>query len=132
MNAEKRELRKFGISVGIVLGIIAGIILYFKGVTLGFQIVSAIGGLLFVFGALLPAALAPVHKIWMKFAAGLAYVNTRIFLTLIYYFIFLPVGIVMRLFGRDELRIKEYRSKDSFWIKREKPLGPPERYEKQY
>ena len=61
-----------------------------------------------------PASLKPVYVAWMRFAGILGWVNTRIILGLIFFLMFLPFGLVMRLFN-DPMRrkldksIKTYR-----------------------
>jgi len=53
-----------------------------------------------------PTALRPVHAAWMIFARALGWVNTRILLGLVFYLVLAPLGIAMRLAGRDALRLK--------------------------
>jgi hypothetical protein len=53
-----------------------------------------------------PAALRPVHAAWMTFARALGWANTRILLGLVFYLVLAPLGIAMRLAGRDALRLK--------------------------
>ena len=48
---------------------------------------------------LFPASLRPVYKIWMRFAEALGWVNTRIILSLIFFLVFFPFGIIMRMFN---------------------------------
>lgn len=55
-----------------------------------------------------PARLRPVYRVWMRFAELLGWINTRIILGLIFYLIFVPFGLLMRLV-RDPMR----RSRDA-------------------
>ncbi|GAB4303918.1 MAG: hypothetical protein Kow0090_19490 [Myxococcota bacterium] len=131
-NDKKREFRNFGLSLGIALLIITTLIFHFKGFSTGAKITTAIALFLLISGLFFPLILAPFHFVWMKFAAGLAWLNSRILLTLIYLLFFVPVGLLLSIFGRDPLKIKDFRKKESYWIKREKPLGESERYKKQF
>ena len=53
-----------------------------------------------------PILLRPVFQVWLKVAHFIGRVNTQIILTLIYYLVFTPYGLVMRLFGRDSMHRK--------------------------
>lgn len=63
--------------------------------------------------AVAPALLRPVYRGWMRFGEALAWVNTRILLTLIFFLVVTPTGLVMRLFGRSP--IARARQTDSYW-----------------
>lgn len=74
---------------------------------------SAIAAVL-VLGALVaPSLLRPVYRGWMKLGEVLAWVNTRIILTLVFFLVVTPIGLVMRLFGRSPMAA---RRGDSYWI----------------
>ena len=59
-----------------------------------------------------PSLLRPVYRGWMRLGEALAWVNTRILLTLIFFLVVTPIGLLMRLFGRSP--IATTRS-DSYW-----------------
>ena len=63
-----------------------------------------IGGALLVLAAAAPALLAGPHRGWLAFARVLGRVNSAIFLFLTFFLVLAPLGFVLRLFGRDELR----------------------------
>jgi hypothetical protein len=52
----------------------------------------------------LPSSLRPVHQIWMFIGHILGWVNTRIILAIGFYGIVTPVGLIMRIFGKDPMR----------------------------
>ncbi len=68
-----------------------------------------------------PKGLAPLYKAWMAFGHVLGWINTRAILGLVFFVIVMPIGLVMRLFGKDPLRL---RRSASYWIGRDKPLDP--------
>lgn len=76
-----------------------------------------------------PAALGPVYNVWMRFAEALGWVNTRIILSLIFFLIFFPFGLIMRLFN-DPMRRKFDAAADSYRI----PSNPtkPENLERPF
>ena len=62
-----------------------------------------VGGLLVVPGLLAPATLRLPNRIWWRFAQVLGWVNSRILLTVFFAVVLTPVGVVMRLAGRNPL-----------------------------
>ena len=52
----------------------------------------------------LPRSLARVHWVWMVVGETLGWINTRILLSLVFYGIVTPMGIIIRHFGRDPMR----------------------------
>ena len=63
--------------------------------------------------------LSPINKISMKLGEFLGIIISPIVLAFIYFGLFAPYGIVMRLYGRDELRLKQ-RKNQSYWRLRKK------------
>ncbi len=58
-----------------------------------------------VAGLLAPAWLIPIRAWWMKLAAGLGYVNSRILLTVLFVVLIVPMALVLRLLGRQPIRL---------------------------
>jgi Saxitoxin biosynthesis operon protein SxtJ len=52
----------------------------------------------------LPRSLTYVHRVWMAAGEALGWVNTRIILSVIFYGLVTPMGIIMRRFGRDPMQ----------------------------
>lgn len=72
-----------------------------------------------------PKLLAPLNRAWMKFGLLLAAVISPIFLGILFYLVFLPMGLVMRLAGNDALKLKLDRDARSYWVDRDPPGPPP-------
>jgi hypothetical protein len=125
-----RELRKFGLTVGIAFAVL-GAVSWWRGHVWPPRVLGTLGVLLFVPGLLAPRLLAPVERAWMAFATVLGRVNTRIILGLIFYLVVTPVGLVMRLF-RDPLNRKQGDPHASQWIKRAPEPVDPARYQRQF
>ena len=81
--------------------------------------------LFFVVGLLRPSLAAPLNRGWQKLGFLLARLTNPLFLMLIYATTMVPMGVCMRLMGKDPLRLKS-SSKDSFWIERTPPGLAPE------
>ena len=70
-----------------------------------------------------PRLLTPFNRIWTKFGLLLHRIVSPIFLALLFYGCIAPVGFLMRLRGKDPLRLKYEPAADSYWIVRTPP-GP--------
>src|SRR5262249_25445489 len=73
-------------------------------------------------GLLRPAWLHPFNRLWMMLGLVLHKIVNPIVMGLLFYGTILPTGLVMRLRGRDLLRLKREEAADSYWIAR--PPGP--------
>ncbi len=90
----------------------------------------AMGGVLGLGGYGAYPLIRPVYLGWMKFAFVLGWINTRILLGLFFYLVVTPIGLGMRLFGKDLLDEKIERSQASYWQKRVKTEFDPARSER--
>ena len=101
---DRKELRTFGLMTGGIVAVLFGLLLpwlFSHAFPLWPWIVAGVLGSL---GLLAPAALGPVYRLWMKFGHVMGAINTRIILGLLFYVIFTPVGLAMRLFRWDPMR----------------------------
>ena len=69
--------------------------------------------------------LAPLNRAWMKFGMVLHHVVSPVVLGVIFFAVFTPVGIVMRLIGRDAMNRAWDPSAKTYWTERTPP-GPPD------
>ena len=114
--------RKFGL---FFAGVFTVAFLYFsiEGV---FSVAWVFAGLAIFFAALAltkPDALLPLNKLWMRLGLLLGLIVSPIVLGAIFFVLFTPMGFLIRILGRDELRLQA-KSADSYWKVRE-PNGPP-------
>ena len=79
-----------------------------------------------VLGLLNSKLLSPFNLIWVKFGEVLGRVIAPIAMGVVYFIIITPIGLFMRLIGKDLLRTKFSRN-NSYWIKREKNIGSMKR-----
>ena len=125
-----RELRKFGLTVGGVF-LLLGLVSWYRGHVWPPRVLWTAGVLLVVPGLVAPLVLGPVERAWMRMAAALGYVNTRIILGVLYFVVFVPFGAVMRLF-RDPLDRRLDDDRSSNWIRREPEPADRTRYQQQF
>ena len=122
-----REDRKFGMVLTLVLAFLSGLFCWrnHQGVSIGF--LSA-GILSLVFTLVYPAGM----KYPQKVLRAIGWFNSQLILVLVYYLVFTPVGLLMRLFRRVPLDINWRKKRESYWISREQVPFDPERLERQY
>ncbi|MGF7077167.1 SxtJ family membrane protein [Mucilaginibacter sp. 3215] len=75
----------------------------------------AIGILLMLSALIIPQILNPLRLVWDRIGHVLAVINTAIILFLLYFLIITPVGVIMRLFGKNGLDLKFERSAATYW-----------------
>ena len=79
-----------------------------------------------VLGLLNSKLLSPFNLIWVKFGEVLGRIIAPIAMSVVYFIIITPIGLFMRLIGKDLLRTK-FSKNNSYWIKREKNIGSMKR-----
>ena len=127
INASRKEVRKFGITFSILSISLAAFLLY-KGNDLWMLF---LGGAVFFLltGLFVYAILKPIYVGWMTFAFALGWVNTRIILGVVFYVVFTPAGLLLRLLGKDLLGLRFDRHAATYWIKRNQQAFNKKRYE---
>ena len=130
----ERELRNFGLIMAAALALLATLAWYKDSQDLGVKLIL-VAVILSVVARTWKRALLPFYKIWMIIGGFLGFGNSHLLLALVFYLIFVPTGLIMRLFRGDPLE-RDFRkgsdSKESYWSRREKPLLPKEHYERQF
>lgn len=101
-QATTKELRTFGLMVGGVFSVIGLWPAVFRGDSPRIWAIS-VGGALVGLGLALPSSLKHIHLVWMKIGHVLGYINTRILLGVIFYGLITPMGVIMRIFGKDPM-----------------------------
>ena len=129
ITSTKKELRGFGITIGIIFLLITGF-LFFKEKE-SFQIFLYIGGFFIALGLILPRILNPFYLIWMTFAVIFGWVMTRLILSILFYSLITAIGFLARIFGKDFLNLKS-DNRDSFWNMRNRDRELNQDYEKQF
>ena len=130
IKTENKDLRSFGITFGIIFLIIAGFLLYIENES--FQLFIVISSIFIIFGFLLPIILKPIYISWMSFAIILGWFMTRFILSLLFYLIVTPIGLITRVLGKDFLELKKEASNGSYWNQRESSLEKNQNYDKQF
>lgn len=101
--ATPSELRQFGLLFSTVVILLFGVLLpwVFDQTYPLWPWVSA--GVLAILAVLTPTTLRPFYRVWMRFGLIAGFINTRIIMFLLYYLVFVSIGALMTLIGRDAL-----------------------------
>lgn len=132
ISSSKRDLKKFGISVGLVLVIIGFLFQVVWDNPTVCMILGGIGAFLILFGIIFPLVLLPIHKAWMTLAVILGFIMTRIILSFLFYIVVTLVGLIAKIVGKDFLNRKIDRNEESYWNIREKVEYRKELTERQF
>lgn len=131
--------RGFGLTVG-------GILLAIALVRLGLQywragavvpgwfeiVLGGVGVVLLLLGLIAPSSLAPLNRGWTKLGLLLFKVVNPIVLGLIFLLTIVPIGLLLRAFGKDPLRLKFDADAKSYWIQRDPPGPTPDSMPQQF
>ncbi len=115
-----REGRKFGLTVGIAFLALTALMVWRQHTTVA-SVSGSLGTLLILGGLLIPSRLGPVRTAWMGLAHMISKVTTPIFMGIIYFLVLAPVGVLMRLFGRNPIRHSPVEA--SLWKTRSSTQG---------
>jgi Saxitoxin biosynthesis operon protein SxtJ len=108
--------RKFGLTLGIILALIAILKLVERsdwGIIWGVLAVALIGC-----GLLWPSLLSLPNTLWLKLGLLLHRIVNPVIMAVLFFGTILPIGLLMRAFGKDPLRLKLDKAADSYWLPR--------------
>ncbi len=79
-----------------------------------------------------PSILRPIFKLWLKVAHAIGWFNTQLLLSIVFILIFIPTGLVMRLFRKDPMK-RKMLAEETYWESYElEGLRDKNRYERQF
>ncbi|MBN1526142.1 MAG: hypothetical protein JW919_00955 [Candidatus Omnitrophica bacterium] len=130
IKSGKRELREFGVVIGAILIAIGDIALW-RGKASALCFLGA-GIIFFGLGLFIPSALKQVQRAWMALGLAMGFFVSRLILSLLFYAVITPIGLTMKLFGKDMLDERIDKNKPSYWHPRAAQEMPRESYENQY
>ena len=125
------DLRRFGLVLAALLALLGGYLWYVEAVGIA-QLVHAASLVFLGAGLALPVALKPIYFPYMWLARIVAFVNIHLLLGLVFYTLFMLIGLGMRLLGRDPLDRKIAPDEESYWQRRAPSLFPRDHYRKRF
>jgi hypothetical protein len=114
------EGRQFGLTVGGAFLVLAAIA-WWRGRHLPEYTFSGLGAALIAAGLLIPGRLGPVYRAWMGLAHTISKVTTPLFMLIVFFVVIMPVGLLMRIFGRNPVR--HLAVNESYWMERSDARG---------
>ena len=93
---------------------------------------SALAGVFALVALAKPVLLSRLNRLWIKLGLLLGKVVSPIALGILFYGVVTPLAVVIRLTGKDPLRLKLDPAAESYWIVREPPGPPPDSMTNQF
>lgn len=123
MKQDGPAMRKFGLLLGLILIVLAGLILFRRGlpdnVVLSTPLILIILGCLsFSLALIKPQSLRPVNSVMLIVSLCIGYRMTRVVLFVLFFGMFFPIGLFLRLIGKDFMKIKQRKNEPTYWILR--------------
>tara|TARA_B100000579_G_C22595429_1_gene740114 strand:+ start:96 stop:479 length:384 start_codon:yes stop_codon:yes gene_type:complete len=79
-----------------------------------------ISSIFLLLGLLNSKILSPLNKIWFRFGIFLGKIISPLIMIIIFFLVVTPIGLIIRLFGKDVLNLK-YNNNQSYWIEKKGP-----------
>ncbi|HTY22506.1 MAG TPA: SxtJ family membrane protein [Desulfomonilaceae bacterium] len=74
-----------------------------------------------------------IYDVWLGFSVVLGYFVSRVLLTIIFFIVITPTGLIMKLVGKDPMDRKWEPDASSYWTPRQEESSTDlERYKKQF
>lgn len=129
-NISVKELRQFSITTGVFIAFIFGwFIPWLTDSSLNVNVfIFSISWV--IWGMLLPRTLLPVYKGWMRFGSMMSRLTTPLILSIIYFMLITPLGLMVRVLAKDPLSRKLDDAVNSYRIN--SPELEPENMEKPF
>lgn len=111
--------KKFGYFFSLVFLIVSTYFYYNETLIISYVFIILMA-IFFIITIINADLFLPLNKIWMRFGFLLGKIISPIILGFIFFGLITPYGVIMRIFGRDELNLKKIKSKKSksYWIDR--------------
>jgi hypothetical protein len=129
-DQDRASSRKTALLVGTVLGAMAAWNVHRGRISVAVTL-GGLAGLLMIVGLFLASWARRFHHLWMGAASVLGSVQSRILLAVVYYGVVTPLGVVMKMTGRDDLGRRGSR-RASYWIRRATPRQTKAGFEKSF
>ena len=67
--------------------------------------------------------LTPLNRLWAKFGIILGSIIAPIVMGVVFFLVITPIGLFMKIIGKDLLSIKYDKKKETYWVKRDRPTS---------
>ena len=129
-STDIKDIRKFGIIAFLFFGILCAVGIW-RQKPVPMYLFGFLSGLGLGF-ILIPGILRPVHQAWLKVAHFIGRVITTLMLAIAYYAVITPAALLKRIFGGRPLPLSPDPDASTYWVSREEPAQPKERFYKRF
>ena len=120
-DLDKKSMRRFGLVSGaIVVGLFGLLLPWLFGRSFPWW-PWVVSGVVWGWALLHPGSLRPVYRIWMRIGIVLGWINTWLILGVVFFAVVLPMGVVLRIFGKDPMARKFDGTMGSYRVKSTNP-----------
>jgi hypothetical protein len=127
IDRSPKALRRFGFTLGGVFVLLGLFVLARRRSENLTALSSQLLGLLLIFtGFVAPNALKYLHALWTGLSLLIGWVMSRVILTIVFFLVVTPVGLLQRLTGHSSLDLRFRTGADSYWQPRQKTFAPAE------
>ena len=129
-SATRTELKWFGLMFAGFAGLL-GVLAWWRTHHTLAAILWSIGCVVGVTYSAVPSIRRPFFDLWMAIAYPIGWVVSHVIIALVFYLLVTPIGLIMRLLGRDPMNRAFDRSATTYWVPRDSKT-PAARYFKQF
>ena len=126
-KVKREDLKKF-ILIWIIIFLIAGSFPLLSDKDANYLCFGIASTFIFLF-FIRPEVSRPFYYLWIRLGNFMGKIISKLILFLLFYFLFTPISIFLKLLGVDLLNIKADRKKTSYWVER---IKQPESMKHQY
>lgn len=123
-----KDIRFFGLAFTIILSLLA--LKLFRAGNLFYKNLRIIAAIFLFSAVFVPKGILPIYRVFRLIGTIIGWLVSKIILISIFYLVFTPIGLFLRLIGKDLLNLKKI-DVESYWIKNHEVL-PKDRYSKQF
>jgi hypothetical protein len=127
---DPREWRKFGLGLSGILTALAVLQVVFHRPA--WKVLAVLAVLTFILAWLWSRALKPVFVAFSYLGSWMGWVMTRLILSILFYLVFTPIGMLSRLFGKRFLNLRLNNQVSTYWVSRQDESNVKARYENQF
>lgn len=130
LAATRGELKRFGLVFLAIMALLTAYLLWKDSPA--WPSTAIAGAIFLVLAVAIPEALRPLYVVWMAIGAVLAWVNTRIILGAVFYLVMTPIGLLMKLGGKDILGTRIDPDAATYWVAQPPDDRGARRYEQMF
>ena len=130
-NPSRKDLLWFGLLLPVFFAIVGVLVWRRTGSLTSGWVLWAAGGSLSALFAVWPASRRRIYLGWMYAVYPIGWTLSHLLLGVVYFVIMTPIGLALRVLGRDPLERSFDRTATTYWV-RHTPVQRIERYVRQF